>query len=200
MEQEEIVNKERPHDENGKFASPDPAKREEKKDPNIPVTPTNFVPQIVEPILTPEEIPKEARVTNGFVETPEVLTRKKVRYKKFAQAIFSGANQTQAAMMADGIECHNARGVGYRLMKNPEVQKELQVLMDKKSLGVERAMEELDKGLKEGKIGSHAEYLDKQLKILGMIGSGSSSTPEKQPNTNIFQQLIIEAENRGQSI
>ena len=176
----------RPHKVNGDFASPDPQKREEDLTVVIPPTPTNFTP-------TEESyVPKTGE---------ELITAKNILYKKFAKAIFCGANQTEAALLA-GV--HDGAGTtveGSRLIRNPIVQQELKNLMglmESKNLGVDRALGELEKGLTNGKIGSNADYLDKQLKILGMLKNPTEDTSGKNIGPNIFTQLIIESEKRGQ--
>lgn len=123
----------------------------------------------------------------------EGIVVNRLRKVKFARALVKGKTQKEAAIEA-GFSPKSAHVMGSRLAKDPQVRAETARLMERRNLGVNRALKELDRGLKHGKLGSHDSYLEKQIRLLGADHSDISAVP----NIHIvLQQLYQSAQERG---
>jgi hypothetical protein len=138
-------------------------------------------------ILSPEEILKRRKYGRG-VRKLNIL-----RKKEFVKGLLRGEKRTTAALSA-GYSQAAAAKTGSRLMNDPLVKKSLERALKKYEITEDRLVAELDKGLKHGEIGKHDQYLDKAMKLVGML------KPETSGNDNIsivFANIIAAVQQRG---
>lgn len=150
--------------------------------PSIPEDTSSAIPAPVETVPQVESDSRRQRAPNLNQRSAEI----------FAAAIASGKNQSQAAIIA-GYSPKSAGRLGCRLAKNPLVRRNIQALLAKHHIGPDFVMKELRKGLREGKVGGHAEYLRLLLQVNGMLSSRRDA-----PTLNVqVNNLMQEAKDRG---
>lgn len=107
--------------------------------------------------------------------------RKRVKTRKIVEGvILKGKTVTQAAIDT-GSPPRSAASRGSEAMHSPEGREIIEQIKAKYDLGLDRAAREIDKGLKQGKLGTHSEYLEKVMRI-----NKFGSEKEQSPSINLF--------------
>lgn len=120
-----------------------------------------------------------------------MLNPKGKKRKRFIRAILSGRSQKEAAIAA-GYSPLSATSSGTQVMKNPEIREEIRKALEKQGLNLTYSFQELKRGLKDGKMGNHAEYLTLLLKIQKVMGNEEKSDAQTTNILAIIQDKLIQ--------
>lgn len=112
-----------------------------------------------------------------------------VRRKHLVKAVIENGGNLAKASKSLGMP----RQMAYDIVKDDEFKDELKKQLAKYNIGVERFAQELDKGLKEGKVGSHQAYVEMLKDTVGL--THKDDTP-KGPGVQV-NLLFNEAKKRG---
>lgn len=116
-----------------------------------------------------------------------------LRKVAFVQGILDGKRKGESARDAGYAES-SAPTAASHLLKDPEVKSMLGKALKKYQMTNDRIVGEIDKGLKHGALGTHEQYLDKALKIMGILKQDAPS----ENNINIvFANIMNSIASRG---